>query len=149
MEKKNKKQPFLYLYLLVIILIVIFCFWLIHLVPQVETRPYDIYKLSELDSAVHMYYLDYGEIPLENELKQLLTEHDLIGDETIFYSSFSGKEIRYFTSGNKFVFVSPGANGHYDTPEGYEEIKASKETVDDFVKFGYVGLPPKNRTSIK
>lgn len=139
MDKQSKKRDnFFYLFLLVILLIVVFSLWLFRLMPRVETRPYDIHKLSELDSAVHMYYLDYGEIPPENELKRLLLKRNVVVDEKIFYSVPSGKEIRYFTSGNRFVFVAPGANGQYDTPEGYEQIEASKETGDDFVKFGYV-----------
>ena len=115
-----------------------FVLWLIHLVHRVETIPYDIYKLSSLKAAVNMYYLDYGEIPAEYELKRLLLEREFVENETLFYSAPSGKEIRYFTSGNRFVFVAPGANGRYDTPEGYEFLEACKETGDDFVKFGHV-----------
>ena len=142
MESQRKRYNYLLYSCLFVILFVVLsfvCFDLVlNRVPPGEARPIDIYKLSTLESAVHMHYLDYGEIPAENELKRLLLERGFVEDETFFYSAPSGKEIRYFTSGSRFVFVTPGNNGCYDTPEGYEHIEASKDTGDDFVKFGYI-----------
>jgi len=78
-----------------------------------------------------------GEIPPEGELKRLLIERNFVEDETAF-KSHAGLEIRYFTSENRFVFVAPGRNGRYDTPEGYEAIEATEDTGDDFVRFDRV-----------
>ena len=99
----------------------------------------DQYKLNELRSAVLSYYKEYWEIPPEGELKRLLIERNIVEDKDgTAFKSQAGLEIRYFTSENRFVFVAPGRNGRYDTPEGYEAIEATEDTGDDFVQFGRI-----------
>ncbi|MCP4256126.1 MAG: hypothetical protein GY774_01205 [Planctomycetes bacterium] len=117
----------------------LFVYWVITRVPPGHPRHVDHYKLKELHSAVITYYIEYNEIPLEGELKQLLIERNIVEDEDgTAFKSHPGLEIRYFTSENRFVFVAPGRNGRYDTPEGYEAIEAIEDTGDDFVQFGRI-----------
>lgn len=146
MEKQSKRYNYL-LYsalglILFVVVFLLYASWLINRVPPGEARPVDLDKLRQLHSAILYYYMAYGEIPPEGELKRLLLERDIVADETIFYSAPSGIEIRYFTSGKGFVLVAPGDNDRYDTPKGYEQILASKDIGDDYVRFDEVLKDP-------
>lgn len=147
MEKQSKRYSYLlYSALGLIIFVVSFLLytsWLINRVPRGEARPVDLGKLRQLHSAVLYYYREYGEIPPEGEMKRLLLERNIVADQTIFYSAPSGIEIRYFTSVKGFVLVAPGHNGQYDTPKGYEQILASKDIGDDYVRFDEVLKDPR------
>lgn len=144
MEMQCKRHNYLrYVCVFVMLFFVLFlvCVWLVNL-PIVDKIPVDLAKLIQLHSAILYYYMEYGEIPPEGELKRLLLERDIVADETIFYSVPSGIEIRYFTRGKGFVLVAPGHNGRYDTPKGYEQILASKDIGDDYVRLDEVLRDP-------
>lgn len=114
-------------------LIVAVSIWSVHQ-KHLDRWPIDKANLSVLMNAVFTYSADYGDLPPESEFKALLLKHNLVTDETVFHSTCSGIPFRYYTSGDHFVLVGPGANGRYETPEGYVNIEASKDRGDDIVR---------------
>ncbi len=96
----------------------------------------DTRKLLCLSQALYSYKHEYDELPSEVNFKNQLLSKSLILNENLFYSGRTNIPIRYFRDGNDFVFVTPGKNRKYDTPEGYENIKAFKKKTDDMIEFG-------------
>ncbi len=143
MDRQSKRHSYLLyagsLIAFLAVSVVLFVHWVITRAPPRHPRHVDHYKMNELHSSVLSYYMEYWEIPPEGELKRLLIERNIVEDKDgTAFKSHPGLEIRYFTSENRFVFIAPGRNGRYDTPEGYEAIEATKDTRDDFVKFGRI-----------
>jgi hypothetical protein len=101
-------------------------------VPAGERRPVDEMTLIRLAQAVRIYYMEYGALPSPTEYKTRLREHNIVEDETAFYSAPSGAEIRYFTSGNRFV-------NNLGTP--YFNNLGTPYLIPRLNKYGVPGIP--------
>lgn len=142
----RRREYLLFFGLMVVCVIVSVCAALIyHVVYQPEVDPYtvDRAKLRMLGSALIEYGSDYGNLPPEGQFRTLLLERDIAADESLFSTTEASIPFRYCTRGGHFVLVGPGANGTYDTPEGYDDIEASQNRGDDIVMWG--SLPWKDR----
>ena len=126
--------------LIIFLLFVVFCILFLLFLAVVgkghkDKWGTDIRQLDALSVGINMYKIDYGEFPPEGNFKQLLLERKIIDSEDRFYSDYGNLLIRYFRNDGNFVLVSPGKNGRYDTPEGYQNIRNFRGKTDDIVKF--------------
>jgi hypothetical protein len=103
---------------------------LVHLVmrPHKDSYPVEYAKLKMIQGAVLNYKLDHNsELPSEEVFKESMVNY--LEDVNVL------SKIRYFKQGNEFVVVSPGKNKKFDTPEGFENIRAFTGESDDYVLF--------------
>jgi len=137
-KRVDMKTPKL---LLIFFLLLALCFFLFVVgrtgkPGHIDVTDLDMAKLCALSVAIVMYETEYGELPPEENFKQILLERNIIDNEDKFYAGY-GKNIllRYYRQEDNYVLVSPGKNEKYDTPEGYENIKEFREKTDDIIRF--------------
>jgi hypothetical protein len=93
-----------------------------------DLYPVEYINLKLVCSTIDCYRIDHnGELPSEEAFKESLT--DYLKDVNVL------SNIRYFPHEREFVLVTPGKNGKFDTPDGFENIKAFAGECDDYVLF--------------
>ncbi len=84
-------------------------------------------NLRLLVNAINTYRIDHSKLPLESHFKESMEQY--LTDTSIL------SQVRYFCEPNSFVLIVPGANKKFDTPEGYNSLKAFKTQTDDTIIF--------------
>lgn len=128
-----RKHGSVIIFILVLAVLFLLIFVLSMPVPYIHKTPHDKGKIHILQTAIVLYESKYSDLPTESNFRDVLLTNKLVQNEKAFYSDDTDILIRYFRQGTNFVLVSPGKNKKYDTPEGYENIKAFEKETDDII----------------